>query len=629
MLPANHTVLLNEIRKKQGRPIFALCRACGLAPADGATAKFYLLKHGYIMENNSTGGLFVINRNPEQVKAPVRILPPAENPYRVLRRNEPGAAQKAESTGLLTSEAKLQRQVAERQEEESRTETPAFQMAKPEPIVEKTLAEQIAEELRWHEQWEREQAELEAEESDEEIEGIEEDQPEETEDTSETPDHEESDEEEMANLGQTALQTLEKARVSISAETKPEPVQQVKTLQTPYGKGIPVPLTPGGKPMVNDDMILEYLTERGPATMAKITEYFGRSGSGLATKLSKMVKQNVISQRDKIPGQLIVYLTNADYLREVGSSMPKQILNIGTPVNVERESQLAVRPQTSAVVEMKAIEKVEVGDVLVKTEDGVKPLALSTTRIKYTEDTNIGVQSETREPLETFPAPIEIKASVTITQYDIMSPEEQQTYLRAEILRHLESGHKDVIMLAMDMPDIPAKDIHITCGILNQRRKIIRCPDEELPEGYKITQKKYKVWKLLDPNNRAARRSRTIDLDEVLAMFTTPETVVSINEIAAAFGRTPSGLGVTMNALCKHRKLVKCGEVPARYRLANVTLAAILEEIDKSFSVKTMVEQPDENWFPILNRLENLIGGDAGAVLAEIQAYLKRRISDD
>ena len=623
MLPANHTVLLNEIRKKQGRPIFALCRACGLAPADGATAKFYLLKHGYIMENNSTGGLFVINRNPEQVKAPVRILPPAENPYRVLRRNEPGAAQKAESTGLLTSEAKLQRQVAERQEEESRTETPAFQMAKPEPIVEKSLVEQIAEELRWHEQWEREQAELEAEESDEEIEGIEEDQPEETEDTSETPDHEESDEEEMANLGQTALQTLEKARVSISAETKPEPVQQVKTLQTPYGKGIPVPLTPGGKPMVNDDMILEYLTERGPATMAKITEYFGRSGSGLATKLSKMVKQNVISQRDKIPGQLIVYLTNADYLREVGSSMPKQILNIGTPVNVERESQLAVRPQTSAVIEMKAVEKVEVGDLLVKTEDGVKPLALSTPRIKYTEDTNIGVQSEHREPLETPTGP------QGPSDYSLLSDENKEKYLRDEILRVLETGNKDVIMLACHLPNVPAADIHRVCGILNQRRRIIRAKDDELPEGYKLTQKKYKVWKLLDPNNRAARRSRFIDDAEILALFTGPDVVVSITEIATAFGRTPSGLGVTMNALCKHRKLVKCGDAPARYRLANVTLAAILEEIDKSFSVKTMVEQPDENWFPILNRLENLIGGDAGAVLAEIQAYLKRRISDD
>jgi hypothetical protein len=633
MLPANHTVLMNEIRKKQGRPIFALCRACGLAPADGANAKFYLLKHGYIIENSSNGGLYLVNKNPEPVK-PARVLQPAENPYRVVRRNEPGQTHAAETTGVLTSEAKLQRKLAETLE--TPREEPVYQMAKPEPIVEKSVTEQIAEELRWLEQWEREQAELdaeiEAEESDDDIEGTE-DEPE-TDEDADTPDEEpEPEEEEMANLNPIALETLQKARVSLGVE-QPKEEQETATVETKpatvYGSTIPVPLTPGGKPMVNDDMILEYLTNHGPATMAKITEFFGRKGSGLATKLSKMVRRKLISERDRIPGQLVVYMTNAAYLREVSGSMPKQILPSHSQVNVERGSMLATREQSVVLPVSKSAIEIKPGQALVLTDDGVKPMS----QVYVGDGVAKVVETAPVEPTlkvkaETFPAPVEIKASVTITQYDIMTPEEQQTYLRSEILRHLESGNKDVIMLAMDMPDIPAKDIHITCGILNQRRKIIRCPDEELPEGYKLTQKKYKVWKLLDPNNRAARRSRTIELDEILAMFTGPDVVISINEIANAFGRTPSGLGVTMNALCKNRKLVKCGDAPARYRLANVTLAAILEEIDKSFSVKTMVEQPDENWFPILNRLESLIGGDAGAVLAEIQAYLKRRMNDD
>lgn len=638
MLPANHTVLLNEIRKKQGRPIFALCRACGLAPADGANAKFYLLKHGYVVENTSNGGLYLVNRNPEAVVKPARIAQPVENPYRVVRRNEPGQISSAETTGVLTSEAKLQRKLAETLE--APKEEPVYQMAKPEPIVEKSVTEQIAEELRWLEQWEREQAELdaeiEAEESDDDIEGTE-DEPE-TDEDADTPEHEEPEpEEEMANLNPIALETLQKARTALGVE-QPKEEQETETVETKtekpatvYGSSIPVPLTPGGKPMVNDDMILEYLTNHGPATMAKITEFFGRKGSGLATKLSKMVRQKLISERDRIPGQLVVYMTNAAYLREVSGSMPKQILPAHSQVNAERGSMLATREQTVIMPVSKTFNtEIKPGQALVMTDDGVKSIS----QVYVGDGVSEVVQVASVEPTlkvkaESFPAPVEISARVTITQYDIMTPEEQQTYLRAEILRHLETGNKDVIMLAMDMPDIPAKDIHITCGILNQRRKIIRCPDEELPEGYKLTQKKYKVWKLLDPNNRAARRSRTIELDEILAMFTGPDVVVSINEIANAFGRTPSGLGVTMNALCKNRKLVKCGDAPARYRLANVTLAAILEEIDKSFSVKTMVEQPDENWFPILNRLESLIGGDAGAVLAEIQAYLKRRMNDD
>lgn len=618
MLPANHTVLLNEIRKKQGRPIFALCRACGLAPADGANAKFYLLKHGYVVENTSNGGLYLVNRNPEAVVKPARIAQPVENPYRVVRRNEPGQISSAETTGVLTSEAKLQRKLAETLE--APKEEPVYQMAKPEPIVEKSVTEQIAEELRWLEQWEREQAELDAEESDDDIEGTE-DEPE-TDEDADTPEHEEPEpEEEMANLNPIALETLQKARTALGVE-QPKEEQETETVETKtekpttvYGSSIPVPLTPGGKPMVNDDMILEYLTNHGPATMAKITEFFGRKGSGLATKLSKMVRQKLISERDRIPGQLVVYMTNAAYLREVSGSMPKQILPSHSQVNAERGSMLATREQTVIMPVSKSVIEVKPGQALVLTDDGVKPAA------------QVYVGDGVSEVVQV--APVEPKRKAGPSGYNLLSDENKEKYLRDEILRVLETGNKDVIMLAWHLPDVPAADIHRVCGILNQRRRIIRAKDDELPEGYTLTQKKYKVWKLLDPNNRAARRSRFIDDAEILAMFTGPDVVVSINEIATAFGRTPSGLGVTMNALCKNRKLVKCGDAPARYRLANVTLAAILEEIDKSFSVKTMVEQPDENWFPILNRLESLIGGDAGAVLAEIQAYLKRRMNDD
>lgn len=645
MLPATHTVLLNEIRKKQGRPFFALCRACGLAPADGANAKFYLLKHGYIMENPSTQGLYVVNKNAE-AKPARKPLPPAENPYRVVRRNEPGPTYAAETTGVLTSEAKAQRKLAETLE--TPREEPVYQMAKPEPIVEKSLAEQIAEELRWHEQWDREQeelaAEIEAEESDDDVEGTE-DEPEADAD-SDTPEQEEPelDEDEMANLNPIALQTLEKARATLNIETPAEETKQEEEKPaTVYGKALPVPLTPGGKPLVNDAMILEYLTERGPATMAKITEYFGRKGSGLATKLSKMVRQNLISQRDRIPGQLVVYLTNGDYLREVSGSMPKQILPTHSQVNAERGSMLATREQTITVKVSESAGEIKSGQALVLTDEGVKPASTLVDVLKeqvkdlpqstfFTGDgvskvVEIAPVEPTRKiKTETFPTPIEIKASVTIHQYDVLTPEEQKAYLELRIMGGLADGVKSFLDLEKLIPDVPAFDLRTMLGVLNKRRRIIRA---KAPAGFVAQGKVPAFWQLLDNDSRASRRDRAIGAEEILALFTDSEMVLSTSDIAEVFDRTASGLGVTLNALCKQRKIVKCGESPARYRLANATLSSILEEIEKSFTVKNSDDKPNEDWLPILNRLETLIGGNAAQVLADIQAYLERRMKDD
>lgn len=616
MLSANQQVLFNEIKKKQGRPIFALCRACGLAPADGAKAKLELIQLGVITEHNASSGLYLLYKNglPEKPKAKPA---PYENPFQVLRRNEP-AKVTAEQNGFMTSEAKRQREEIARLEESERTEPAAYVMEKPKPIKEKSLAEQIAEELRWHEQFDREQEELEAEEqTDEEF-----DRPETEQDREAIADFDrehaepepETESEEMANLSPTALAVLEKARANVNAEEEPAkvetpaPVDPVQRAKEQAAKVV-VPLTPGGKPMVNDEMIVEFLIDHGPATMATITKNFNRHGSGLATKLHKMVKNKIISERDRVPGSLVVYLTNADYLKEVGSTMPKQILPVGAkPVNVERDSMLGVREQT---VTMKAVEKIEAGDVLVKTDDGVKPAQLSP-----------GVSVE--EPPKALPPEIEIKATVTIHQYDIMETKEKEEYLRQRILTSMREGPQSLKTLERVLVGVPGSDIREMLSLLSKRRRIIRTKAVDDGEGKTPAQ-----WELLEKDSRESRMKRVISAEEIIALFPDAETILTTATIAEVFDRTASGLGVTLNALCKQRKLVKCGEAPARYRLPNATLNSILEEIENSFSVKSKEDLPEENWLPILNRLETLIGGNAGQVLADIQAYLKRRMKDD
>lgn len=632
MLSANQQVLFNEIKKKQGRPIFALCRACGLAPADGAKAKLELIQLGVITEHNASSGLYLLYKNglPEKPKAKPA---PYENPFQVLRRNEP-AKVTAEQNGFMTSEAKRQREEIARLEESERTEPAAYVMEKPKPIKEKSLAEQIAEELRWHEQFDREQEELEAEEqADEEF-----DRPETEQDREAIADFDrehaepepETESEEMANLSPTALAVLEKARANVNAEEEPakvetpapvDPVQRAKE----QAARVVVPLTPGGKPMVNDEMIVEFLIDHGPATMATITKNFNRHGSGLATKLHKMVKNKIISERDRVPGSLVVYLTNADYLKEVGSTMPKQVLPVGAkPVNVERGSMLATREQTFTA---KADDEIKVGTAVVSDGNGMVKVAEHTYFApigKPKEEIKMSPGVSVEEPPKALPPEIEIKATVTIHQYDIMETKEKEEYLRQRILTSMRDGPQSLKTLERVLVGVPGSDIREMLSLLSKRRRIIRTKAVDDGEGKTPAQ-----WELLEKDSRESRMKRVISAEEIIALFPDAETILTTATIAEVFDRTASGLGVTLNALCKQRKLVKCGEAPARYRLPNATLNSILEEIENSFSVKSKEDLPDENWLPILNRLETLIGGNAGQVLADIQAYLKRRMKDD
>lgn len=644
MLSANPTVLLNEIRKKQGRTIFALCRACGLAPADGATAKFYLLKHGYVVEHSASSGLFLVNRSPQPATPPVKRVP-VENPYQVLRRNEPLKVT-GEETGRLTSEAKSQRAATEQLEQSERTDAPAYVMAKPKPIKEKTLAEQIREELEWHANFDRERAERDAEEE------FVEEAPETDQDREDLAQFDrehaepetELEEEEMANLSPTALNVLEKARAAWNTDN----VKEEEPAKAPvvFGKNIPVPTTPGGKPLVSDEMILEFLTDRGPATMGTITTHFGRTGCGLATKLSKMVKHGIICQRDKVPGVLIVYLTKGDYLKEIGKSLPEQKLPVmAKTFNVERGTMLHTREQTTAVaaeeIKPKTLtvfgmnvteqKEIEPGVMLVDNGAGLVKVAEFTSftphaKTETFESPGVSVYEPPKKVEQRFPTPVEISANFSISVYDVMEPVEQQAYLSKKILESLEHGNKNLIVLAAEFPEVPSADIHKALGLLNQRRRILKCqPDEISSEYLQSERKRYAFWKLAPVNER---KKRQLSSESILALFT-DSNVLDLATLAAEFQRTASTLAPTMNVLVREGRLVKVAEAPAQYRKPNASLASILDEIDKSFSVKTIVEKPDENWFPILNRLEILIGGDAGAVLAEIQAYLKRRLKDD
>lgn len=619
MLSANPTVLLNEIRKKQGRTIFALCRACGLAPADGAIAKFYLLKHGYVVEHSASSGLFLVNRNPQPAAAPVKRAP-VENPYQVIRRNEPAKYQ-GEETGRLTSEAKRQREAAARQEESERLEAPVFVMAKPEPLVEKTVVEQLREEFAWLDQWEREQAELQEEVEAEEQ--VEEEFVEEPEPDAEVPDETETEpeDEEMANLGPTALSVLQKARAVVNEEEqKSVPIEQHAPIRmAPFGNELPVPTTDGKQPNVSDEMIVELL-QKGPATMGQITAHFGRRGSALATKLSKMVKNGLISQREKVQGVLVVYLSNAEYLKEVGKSLPEQKLPVvAKSFNVERGTMLHTREQVTAV----AVEKVEAGDVVASVDGGVKPATTLISSGTGDDSLNKAIEKQFGHKGSTV---ADLKLPTFESQYDIMEPKEKEEYLRQRILVSLQSGSKNVIVLATEMPNIPSADIHKMLGTLNQRRRILKCTPEEIPgEHVQSERKRYSFWKLAPVNGRT---KRVLNTEDILAYFE-EGAVLELSFLATEFQRVASSLAPTINALVREGQLIKVGESPAQYRKPNSNLASIIAEIDKSFSVKTMVEKPDENWFPILNRLETLIGGDAGASLAEIQAYLKRRLKDD
>lgn len=619
MLSANPTVLLNEIRKKQGRTIFALCRACGLAPADGANAKFYLLKHGYVVEHSASSGLFLVNRNPQPAAAQVKRAP-VENPYQVIRRNEPAKYQ-GEETGRLTSEAKRQREAAARQEESERLEAPVFVMEKPEPLVEKTVVEQLREEFAWLDQWEREQAELQEEVEAEEQ--VEEEFVEEPEPDAEVPDETETEpeDEEMANLGPTALAVLQKARAIVNEEEqKSVPIEQHAPIQTsPFGNELPVPQTDGKQPNVTDEMIVELL-QRGPATMGQITAHFGRRGSALATKLSKMVKNGLISQREKVQGVLVVYLSNEEYLKEVGKSLSEQKLPVvAKSFNVERGTMLHTREQVTAV----AVEKVEAGEILVSVEGGVKPATTLISSGTGDDSLNKAIEKQFGSKGSTVE---DLKLPTFESQYDSMETKEKEEYLRQRIMVSLQSGNKNVIVLAAEMPDIPSADIHKMLGTLNQRRRILKCTPEEVSSEYvQSERKRYSFWKLAPVNGRV---KRVLNTEDILAYFE-EDAVVELSFLATEFQRVASSLAPTINALVREGRLIKVGESPAQYRKPNASLATIIAEIDKSFSVKTMVEKPDENWFPILNRLETLIGGDAGASLAEIQAYLKRRLKDD
>ena len=644
MLSANQQVLFNEIKKKQGRPIFALCRACGLAPADGAKAKLELIQLGVITEHNASSGLYLLVKNglPEKPKARPK---PVENPYQVVRRNEPTKFV-AEQNGFMTSEAKRQREETARLEESERTEPAAYVMEKPKPIKEKSLAEQIAEELRWHEQFDREQEELEAEEQTEEEHDFEFDRPETEQDREAIADFDrehaepepETESEKMANLSPTALAVLEKARANVNAEEEEETKMETPAPVEPVKSKVVVPLTPGGKPMVNDDMILEFLTNHGPATMATITSSFNRHGSGLATKLHKMVKNKVISERDRVPGSLVVYMTNADYLKEVSSSMPKQVLPVGAkPVNAERGSMLGVRDQTTFTA--KTDEEIKFGTAVASTENGMVKVAEQTTfaplpefikeQVKALPQSSFFAEDKPAQlhpGVSVYEPPKTINTGPVLNMYELMNDDEKGNYLWNRILECLASGPKSSVDLEHRILDVPGFEIRKMLSNLNKRRRIIRAKGD-IPANH--VGKIPAHWQLLDNASRESRRLRSVGDDEILALFPDAETILTTTTIADVFGRTASGLGVTLNALCKRRKLVKCGDSPARYRLANATLTSILEEIENSFTVNNKEDLPDENWLPILNRLETLIGGNAGQVLADIQAYLKRRMKDD
>lgn len=677
MLSATQQTLVNEIQKKQGRPIFALCKACGLSLADGAAAKLDLLKMGVIMENPSTSGLFVVNTNITSKPVEQRRLPPAENPFQVLRRNEPGLLQTGETLGVMTKEAKQQRAAATKEENADRAGIAETQSEDMDPEAHAQMMREMKEEFAFlNELAEIEQA-MEAAEADEEpVEEVEEMDSDIAPEDSDEPEN--TEDEEMANLGAKSLAALEEARNRMNQPATPEPEETKLPVnaEPKYTTKVPVkPTTPTGMPSVNDDMIIEFLTKNGPHTLARITSAFGRTGVGLASKLSKLVKQGKISQRDRVQGEYVVYLSNADRLREVAGSAPKQLLPSTPQVNAERTSMVATRDQETGELKPTKVEElkvgdgfarencgldwavnegaffekaatvslpvaegaeVKVGDAVVTTPEGVMPLDKTKgTMLINTPEAIRAAQDERRlartQPDEkpkygTFDNENGFVPEPMVNRYSSISDEtEKQRHLLELILNTLQFGHMDVYMLNDRMPNVPFAVLHESLQLLNQRRRIVKCPADEIPEGYQCLGKKYSLWKVVPADNR---KKRALAVDDLLDQFT-GDQVLELSHFVARYQRSASSMAVAMNDLVKQGKLVKVGNNPPSFRKPNASVASILDQIEQSFSVKNEVEKPDENWFPILNRLETLLGGDAGAALAEIQAYLQRRMKDD
>jgi flagellar biosynthesis GTPase FlhF len=694
MLSATQQTLVNEIQKKQGRPIFALCKACGLSLADGAAAKLDLLKLGVIMENPSTGGLFVVNTHitSKPVERPKQA--PAENPFQVLRRNEPGLMQACEQLGVMTKEAASQRQSAAKAENADRAGIAETTSEDMDPIAHEQMMREMKEEFAFLNELAEIEQEMEAAEADDEpVEEVEEmDSDIATESSDET---EQTENEEMANLSQTSLHVLQQARERLAQPAQPAEETKLPVNAEPKSttKVSAQPTTPTGMPSVNDDMLIEFLAKNGPNTLARITSAFGRTGVGLASKLAKLVKQGKISQRDRVAGEYVVYLSNSDYLREVSGSVPKQLLPQSPQVNAERTTMVATRDQDTgelkptkidevqtggelvqealpagvAVMKVAEGENVEPGDAVAADENGlvkvVKELAKTTTQDEFFEkaDTQKGAMlvntpeairqaQDDRRLART--APPKDRPGVTaeeppswlfhrddsetecsaekpdpiVNRYSSINDEtERHKHLLELILSTLQFGFMDVFMLTDRLPNVPFAVMHEALQLLNQRRRIVKCSADETPEDYANLGKKYSLWKVVPANNR---KKRALAVDDLLAQFS-DDQVRSLEFFVERYQRSASSMAVAMNDLVKQGKLVKVGNNPPTFRKPNASVSSILDQIEQSFSVKNVVEKPDENWFPILNRLESLLGGDAGAALAEIQAYLQRRMKDD
>lgn len=129
-------------------------------------------------------------------------------------------------------------------------------------------------------------------------------------------------------------------------------------------------------------------------------------------------------------------------------------------------------------------------------------------------------------------------------------------------------------------------------------------------------------WRLV-----VSRASRRLKRSEILKLFD-EKLELSAAEIANRLGRESRSLGTILSAMTIAGEIVRVSVHPSIYRRpSDIGLLEALEQINSiSIPRKCEIEKPKEDWLPVLVKLQQTLGGPAGAIVGEVHAYLLRQL---